>query len=254
MLLKCLLSFLNFLNFKSQGFLTYIGILLAFFAYKKSHKDWYESLKRMLIAFKAELEYSRNWFGTPYHINKYDKNHYSPRKIVFKVSFPAAVELLRRGVADKKIIDETFQNNLALFIERIEAFNQLLDYQRNLLTSNPLQISKSYTAIKRYLIDPDISLNILEQELEKLDKLKSEQLLIKQVKYINYVIHQGIIGDETREDGLYTLHKYFQEKTNDILDNFDSLLPWWLKIDWKIYILLSFALYILLTYFDVIVK
>jgi len=226
-------SWLN--NLSAGGLLGFSAIILAFIAYRKSVKDKYDSWRSLLESFLDELKAQSSWLATEYHSDHQGKGFYSPYEAVFKISFESAKEIARRGINDLGIISSDLRNNIAIFNERVEAFNALLDYQRNIITANPIL---SYN-LEEFLEDNglrkgSVNYSVFEQKIEQLknsgEKEKLEiYALAKEMLWINQAIHRNLIGDRSCPNSLCYLWHSIKTEIEQILENFEDRLPWFVK-------------------------
>src|SRR3972149_5004055 len=108
--------------------LTYLALLLAFLAYRKSVRDRHATWKLLLNSFKSELEAQKAWLSTPYTKDVQEKSFFNPSRTVFKISFESAKEIARSGISVFDKIDTEFNTQVAQFNQRVVTFNALLDY------------------------------------------------------------------------------------------------------------------------------
>ena len=109
----------------------FFALILAYLAYSKSIKDKYDSWKSLLQSFLDELNTMHNWIGGEYKVNDFDKDFYNPDKHVFRLTTVTSEEIVRKGVNELYSPNEEgnkYRDKLALFIERIEAFNSMTDH------------------------------------------------------------------------------------------------------------------------------
>lgn len=239
-------------NLSVEGILTSLAILLAFIAYRKSVKDKYDSWRSLLESFLDELKAQSSWLASEYHSDHTEKMFYSPYKAVFKISFESAKEITRRGISDLIVISSDLRNNIAIFNERVEAFNALLDYQRSIITANPILSYK----LEEFLEDnglrkASVNYSVFEQKIEQLkNSNKKEDLemyaLAKEILWINRAIHIHLIGDKSRLDSLCYLWHSIRTEIEQILENFESRLPWYIKTKIVILISIVFSIFFLL--------
>jgi len=236
-----------------QNILTNIGIILAYLAYTKSIQDKYDSWKALLQSFLDELNTMHAWIGGEYKENDYDKNFFNPNKQVFKLTTITAEEIVRKGINDIKIISDKYRDKLALFIERITAFNSAIDNVSRIASSDPVLSQKLRNKLIDFgLFDPDITITQFEYKIEHGVKFKTldEYLLMKQIFSANKAIHQSLINEIKNEDRLSYLYKYLKEKTDKVIDRLSKkeLLPWYVKHK-GLALLGSVIFYLVLEYF-----
>ncbi len=121
-----------------QTVMAYIALVLAYYAYRKSVLDKYESWKSLLRSFQQDLSAQKNWFNARYSESYVDKQFINPDKIVYALSFESAKEITRRGIGSLSMISKKLENEIAIFNERVEAFTSLLDYQKRVITADPI--------------------------------------------------------------------------------------------------------------------
>lgn len=223
-----------------QTILTFLGFFLAYLAYCKSIEDKYDSWKVLIQSFIDEITTAHSWIGGEYKENDYNKNFYNPNKHVFKLTTIAAEEIIRKGIKDLNISDK-YRDKIALYIERIKAFNDSIDYISRISTSNPL-ISQSLIEILKEdgLYDPDINfedflIRINEDKRLVINKIKkeysNEYLLMRQVFNANKNLHQGLISEKINEDRLSYLYSYLKKESMRIVIDIDKKNghPWFIK-------------------------
>jgi hypothetical protein len=143
-----------------QSVIAYIALVLAYYAYRKSVLDKYESWKSLLRSFQQELLAQRSWFDARYSESYVNKQFINPYKIVFSVSFESAKEITRRGIGSLSFISEKLENQIAMFNQRVEAFNSLLDHQKRVITADPVlsqELSERLKGLES--ANPNASLN-----------------------------------------------------------------------------------------------
>jgi len=245
---------INLLNkIELQNLLTYIGIILAYLAYSKVIEDKFDSWKSLLQSFWDELNTMHNWIGGEYKENDYDKNFFNPNKQVFKLTTITAEEITRRGINDINIISKKYRDKLALFIERIAAFNSAIDNVSRISTANPVLSQRLRNKLIDFgLFNPDVTTTQFEKNISDDTKSKNsdEILLMKQVFSGNKAVHQVLINEIVNEDRLSYLYKYLKEKTDKIIDKLSKkeLLPWYVKHKGLV-LLGSLIFYLVLEYF-----
>jgi len=234
--------------------LGYIALMFAFLAYRKSLRDKYDSWKSLLQSFLDELNEQKYWLQGVYHPDYTEKMFYSPNKIVFKLSFESAKEITKRGISDLTAIEPKVRKMIAIFNERIEAFNSLLDYQRNVVTANPVlshQLQEEIEKLglqKELVLFPKFSIDI--DNLNNNRGTKNIYHLSKELYSINKVIHVKLIGDESREDCLHYLWKKLRQEIEKLLSDYERKIPFYLK-KWflNIVIIISSVLFLIIENF-----
>lgn len=119
--------------------IAYFATVIAWVAYRWQVIQKYHSIRDILISLREQLKFQGHWFGTSYTEPRI-KRFFKVSDVVFKVDFPAVREIISKGhLASLKIdeidIDKLIEE-LSIFNERIQAFNQMLDYLENMATSN----------------------------------------------------------------------------------------------------------------------
>ena len=230
---------------KSGDFLTYLGIVLAYIAYTWSVNRDLDSWKSLFISFKIDLEAQQRWLSTPYREGKYeDKQSYSPKKLVFPLSFESLPEIIRRGADGLPFVPSEVINRLSIFNERITAFNSALKQVQLIVTADPVKTEKLIDLLNEMEIDKE---KVLFDKFKKkiIDGKKDNELLYiaENIRRIHKIIHTKLIGDENRSDGLYSLYSKIYPEILNITKNFDEQRPSFIKN--KIWIIcLSFFLFI----------
>jgi hypothetical protein len=244
-------------SIKSADLLTFIALLLALLAYRKSILDRYDSWKALLQSFLDELKSQSSWIGGIYN-NTQDKMWYSPNKIVFLLSFESSKEIARRGISDLRIISKELYEKISLFNERVDAFNKMLEYQKSIICANPPLANKLQDFLedsglnKANVLSPQFSLTIsnLQKNGNGLnqDKLNLKQELYSlamQLYLINNVIHNQIIGNASRPDSLNYLYNTIKDELSEKLKNFETSLPFYFrKLNFILLIFLSIFLFL----------
>lgn len=223
-------------NYSIVNILTFLAFIFAYLAYAKSIEDKYDSRRSLLKSFLDEINTMQVWLGNEYKDNDYDKHFYNPSKQVFKLTTVAAEEIVRKGINDDRIINRTYRDKLALFIERILAFNTAIDRISQISTANPTLSEQLRFTLKNFgLFDPDITTTVFETNLKKDKKFNDpnnlEYLLCEQIFRQNKVIHQDLISNRAVQDRLNFLYFYLKKETKNIIDKLDRkvLLPWFIK-------------------------
>lgn len=226
---------INFICFylssiKSGDLITFVAFTLAIFAYRKSILDKYDSWKALLQSFLDELQTQFSWIGGIY-VNSQDKEWFSPNKIVFKLSFESALEIARRGISDARIISKELYHQISLFNERIEAFNQQLDYQMCTITTNPalsgsLQDFLENNGLKKQtVLFPAFSLAIDNLQKSKNRTDREMYFLAHRLYLVNNTIHNQLIGNSGQPDSLNYLYNSLQQEISGKLEDYEKKLP-----------------------------
>jgi len=220
-------------NIGLSDLITFAVLILAYLAYRKSILDKYESVKVLVRSLKKELDAQSSWLATRYSRDYEDKAFFSSRAIVYKLSFESAKEIARRGIPEDKLFKKNFENNIALFNERIDAFNAMLDYQRELITTDPALSGLLYDRLMGFgLKDERISLNEFRNSINRLksgsDEDKKIYFIVYELEKVNKIIHNQLIGDGTNNSQLHTLWQSLNLASDDLLKNYKRLLPWYI--------------------------
>ena len=199
-----------FKPYEAQNFIAYIALVLAYIAYRKSVLDNLKSWIDLIKSFKSELSYASSWIGNSY--SSLDPNWSNPSKIVYPLTFESVKAIIQKGHPPSEIIDEDFLDKVAIFNERVKAFNHILLGQ-----------------IENYVNNSDP-----KQAQEK-------------AKYLNETIHLQLIGNQQTET-LFWLYLYFREKIAVIMAAWKEKIPFYIKHP-KIIIALSFIFYLIVDFF-----
>lgn len=230
------LSFLD--KIKSQDLLTFGALVLAYFAYSKSIDDKYDSWKSLLLSLKADLDSQSQWLSTEYREESYrDKTAFSPRKIIFPLTFESLQEIIRRGASDFNFSDE-FINKISIFNERIDTFNKLLEQQRLTVSAN-----SDLTQRTSYILDRIGALDaavLYEDFINSFKKLRDSNPdcynLAERIFTLNKTIHVDIISNANNKSGLHNIYSYLQKEINTKIDNSQKLKPWYIRFRWAVLI------------------
>ena len=219
-------------NIKSTDLITFTALFLAYLAYRKSILDKYESIKVLVSSLKKELNAQSPWLRNCYSKDYERKGFFSPDGIVYKLSFESAKEIARRGISENELLKKDFENDIASFNERVDAFNAMLDYQREFITTNPVLSGLLYDKLMGFgLKDRRISLNEFRNLIDKLkngsDEDKKIYFLAYELEKINKSIHSDLIGDGTDDYQLHTLWRSLNLASDDLLKNYKRRLPWY---------------------------
>ena len=155
----------------------------------------YENIKwhYLLKSFKKNWNFNTAWINGNYPESFSDKEWFSPNKIVHVLSFETGKEILKRGVINKNFIDDNFYEILSRFIERIDAFNNTIIFQQNLISSNTSISQKLTDFLKEILIKNndfcDLKLKFYSKNIE------SDEILLARALYQgNHVINRYSIN------------------------------------------------------------
>lgn len=237
-------------SIKSEDLITFIALLLALLAYRKSVLDKYESWRALLQSFLDELASQSSWIGGVY-VNNKEKSWFSPERIVFKLSFESAKEIARRGISDSRVISKELYQQISLFNERVEAFNQQLDYQMHTITANPVlsghlqDFLENNGLRKRTVLFPRFLSTIdgLKTSNKKADR--DSNFLAHSLYLINDVIHNQLIGNGGRSDSLNYLYNLLSKEIGNKLTEQEKQLPiFFRKLYFGLIILLSCLIFL----------
>jgi hypothetical protein len=240
---------------QSTDILTFIGILLAYIAYQKSVVDKYDSWKSLLQSFLVELKAQELWLSGEYAFSQ-DKMWYSPNKIIYKISFESAKEIIRRGISDSNVITPKLANEIAFFNERVEAFDQLLNYQKLTISGNPfLSAELQNYLVQKGIANKRVKYSTFVNSIEKLSSSKNQDelaiySLASRLFFINCVVHNELIGNAKDSSGLHSMHESISKKLNLLLKDYDSRKPFYIKHPILI-VVLSIIVFYFITLFPV---
>jgi len=206
---------MNFINitshFEAQNLIALIALLLAYLAYRKSIYDDFKNWINLIKSFKSELDYASSWIGNSYA--SISPDWINPSKLVYPLSFESAKAILQKGHPPSEIISQEFLDKLAIFNERVEAFNHLLRGQIiNYVLNNPNE------------------------------KLSKDRAL-----FLNQGIHLQLIGNNQTQT-LFFLYKYFEKEVSIILETWQNKIPWYIKNTFLVF-LLSLGIYLLIDFY-----
>lgn len=202
------------------------ALFLATKAYVSSEKLKYENIKSLLLSFKKELEFQSAWINGNYPESFSDKEWFSPNKIVHVLSFETGKEILKRGVINKNFIDDNFYEILSRFIERIDAFNNTIIFQQNLISSNTSISQKLINFLKENKNNDfcDLKLKFYSNNIE------SDEILLARALYQgNHVIHIQLIGDGTQNIHLQFMYKKLNEYIDEFVKDYEKRIPFWFR-------------------------
>jgi len=195
-------------RFEAQNFIAFIALFLAYLAYRKSIYDEFKNWINLIKSFKSELDYASFWIGNSY--TSIDPNWMQSSKLVYPLSFESAKAILQKGYPPSEIISQEFLDKLAIFNERIEAFNHLLRGQIfNYTFNNP-----------------------------------SKQITKDKALFLNQAIHLQLIGN-AQTGTLYSLHRFFEKEVSLILATWKYKIPWHIKNPFGVFILSLFLYFII---------
>lgn len=244
MILKIDLGFLN--NISVTNLLAFMAISFAYLAYAKSLNDKYDSWKSLLFSLKADFESQKAWLSTEYTKECYkDKMAYSPRKIIFPLSFGSVQEIINRGAVDIGFSEE-FINKISIFKERVDAFNELLNRQAIMTSANPSSTNKTVNALDKIgVCDCSIPYDNFIRSLETDLKISDQDSynFAKRLFAINEAVHIEIISNKNNEAGLHSMYIFLKKEIENKINNIEESKPLYLKFKWLI-LIFSIAVYI----------
>ena len=197
-------------KYQTQNIIATTALIFAYLAYRKSILDEYRSWLDLAKSFQHELNYARHWIGNSYE-NVIGLEWANPSKLVYPLTAEAAKALIWKGHPPKGIFSDDFFDKLAIYNERIQAFNHFVTIQG-------INYAMSDFANKN------------EKSLE-----------------INKIVHNGLIGsnDETH---LHYLYNFFRCELKIIEKTDLSIIPWYFKHPKQI-IFATVAIYVIADYF-----
>lgn len=222
---------------KSSDLLTFIALVLAYFAYVKNVEDKYKSWKSLLVSLKADIDCQSPWLFSSYsHVSILPKVWYSPAKVVYPLVFDSLKEIIRRGASDSSVLPPELNNLLSIFNERIEAFNQLLEHHRKLVTSNSTQSHNLQKILEGLgLSDSAVSDQEFNQRVISIKNTDNESYALSQnIAGINNALHAGLIGSDADKSSLNSLVLEINSTITEKLGNFSKIMPWFVKYKWYI--------------------
>ena len=215
--------------------MAYIALVLAYYAYRKSVLDKYESWKSLLRSFQQDLSAQKNWFNARYSESYVDKQFINPDKIVYALSFESAKEITRRGIGSLSMISKKLENEIAIFNERVEAFTSLLDYQKRVITADPILSAELREKLRNLeLANPNVS---VKEFFNRATNLKNSNVtrdvqlyhLANQLLNINRIIHNDLIGDGSKNFHLSYLWSSLNENIATVLRDFEKKIPYYIR-------------------------
>lgn len=249
-MIKYMAICVNLQFFKSGDVLTYLTLFIAYIAYAWSvNRDW-KSWKSLFISFKYDLKNQKPWLGTEYFKGTYkDKDSFNPRKIIHPLSFESLSEIIRRGVAEFSWIQENFIEQLSLFNERVIAFNDVLDYIKKTVTTDPIKTGKLHNKLDDFgLYKGSVEFDELKNKISVEKENDEVFYLAERLQRLHKVVHVDLIGNNSNEDKLHYLHLKISEQLEEILKFFDEKKPWFIKYK-NLIIIVSLILFILVEWF-----
>ncbi|HEY0220737.1 MAG TPA: hypothetical protein VGC58_00765 [Candidatus Paceibacterota bacterium] len=186
-------------KYQTQNIIAIFALIFAYYAYRKSIIYDYQSWLDLAKSFQSELNYAKGWIGNSYS-NDFEKDWRDPTKIVYPLTSEAVKAMIHKGHPPKNLFSKDFFEKLALYNERIEAFNHILNIQgMNFLNSD------------------------MYNKKEELDVFQSK------AEYINKIIHKELISDKNNPNGLHYLYNYFSHELRDIGEKETSIVPWYFR-------------------------
>lgn len=241
------LSFFSYVE--SQDFLTYLALLLAYAAYVWSVNRDLESWKSLFYSFQNDLEGQSAWLKSEYFSETYtDKYSFSPKKIIYPLSFESLPEIIRRGPNELSWISKKLMKQLSLFNERVIAFNSLLDQIKLINAADPVKTEVLIDRLNDLCIDGDISFKDLKKSIAELKKREDIFYIAENLRRLNKILHVKVIGNKTSEDKLHFLYSEIWNELEKIIGYFDKRKPWFVVYKWQI-IFASIPVFVLIEYF-----
>jgi len=222
---------LQIISDKAEFLVGAVALFLSIRAYVSSERSKYENTKSLLLSFKNELEFQSSWLSGIYTEKHNDPDWFSPQKIVFVLSFETAKELSRRGVSDSKFIQSDFYKKLARFNERIDAFNNAVQYQQDIISSNPILSQKlaEYLKSLEKKYNKNIKFCDIYSEVNSVNIDEDIKLLAKQLYQGNKIIHSQLIGDGSQSQYLNYLYRELNKDIDEVVNSYESKLPIWFR-------------------------
>jgi len=231
-LLQSLLQLL--LEIRSGDFLKYLALVLAYIAYTWSVNRDFNSWKSLFISFKNDLESQKEWLKNEYFEENYnDQDSFSPKKIIYPLSFESLPEIIRRGVEKLPNISEKFLIQISIFNERVIAFNSLLDQIKKINSANPITTEKLIDKLNDLGInDRNLNFNEFKKQISQLKKEDDTLYLAENNRRLHRLLHVKLIGNKNKQDKLHFLYSEISKELEKILNNFDSLRPHFVRFKW----------------------
>lgn len=236
--------------------LTFIALVLAYVGFVWSVKKDFDSLYALLLSFQDDLKYAESWLGRDgYTKETYkDKKSFSPVKVIYPLAFESLSEIIRKGVGGSSGITRDFSEKLALFYERIIAFNSILDNQRMISCANPVLTERLQEKLNELGIKKDeeeLSFESFKKSIEALKEDKNSEELYyfaTDVRRTNYNLHVELIANEYNLDRLNYLYKEIRKELDLILLNFRKKQPPFVYY-WPSFVTVSIILFVGIEYF-----
>ena len=227
-----------YFNFESSTdlvghLLTFIALLLAYIGYAWSVDRDLKSTEALFLSLKEDLDYFQYWLGKDgYTKSKYkDKNSFCPVKVIFPLSLEVLSEITRRGSVSLPGIPRGFNGHLALFNERIMAFNSALEHIKTASSANPVmteRLHEKLVALGLRKTEDELSYEAFKKSIEdlKADKLTEDlYYLATNIRRLNYNVHVDLIANKEKTDKLNYLYIEIKKELGIILTNFDKNKP-----------------------------
>lgn len=200
-------------HYDAGNLIGFVALTLVYLAYRKSVYSEFKSWVDLLKSFRAELHYASSWIGNAYSHSQANPTWTNPSKIVFPLSFESAKALLQKGHPPRRIVSRDFLNKLAIFNERVKAFNHLL-----------------WGQLANYVINAS-----------------NKKSTGKKTNFLNRVIHAQLIGSIRDDTSLYSLYNYFIKEIKVTLNMWESKIPWYLRQSFLV-ISLGFLAYLFIDF------
>lgn len=231
--------------------LTFSGLLLAYLAYTWSVNRDFESWRSLLFSLKYDLEFQRAWLDSEYFTETYkDKKSFDPFKIIFPLSFESLSEISLR-IFQMPNIPEKLIENLKTFNGRVKAFNLALDHMRGVVSADSIKSEKLRSRLKELGIDnKEVSFDDLQKNIHELKEREEILFLAENIRRLNRYIHVDLIGNKGKKDKLHYLYLEITKGVKDILINFDSSRPFFIKYQIELIALFSIGFLLVEFYFN----
>ncbi len=239
----------------SSDLLTYLTIVLAFFAYKHVVQKDINTTELLLESLKDELVPKKigEWIGGEYPQGTYkQKRSFLPSIEWVPIPFGSIKELIKRGVGGNNLLSSQLWKNLLLLNEKIELYNLYVEEEHRLIESNPQNNKELFEEINKLVEakDTDVTFEMLQSSIEKFKKTDKEQLykLATILHKYRKIRHEKLIADHTKEDGLNYLYKTIAEDIERILKT-QSYKPLFIRMNQLFLFLTSIVVFLVIEYF-----
>lgn len=242
---------LNFFKeIKSADLLAYFVLLLAYIGYAWSINRDLKSWKSLFISLRSDLKSQEAWIGgSGYSQETYkDKKSFSPKKIIFPLSFESLQEIIRRGPKEISNISTKFIDNLSLFNERIIAFNSALDNVKKIISFNPIMSEKLNERLKKLGMmetEEEVEFNFFKRTIRELKEKEDIFYLAENIRRLNRMIHVDLIGNRDNKDRLNNLYHEITDELDQILKNFDKRKPFFIRHRYSIMVMSLFLFFMI---------